>query len=551
LWMVPMVPQKSIKKNIKILLLTGKAAASLVKVYAPENTSVFVLPINVAAFINSSIIKKHLPKTALRGYDLVMVPGLVSGDLQTLTDYYGVPFVKGPRYASDIPLTLRETNPFELSSIYPADKFLKKQRLAKGQIALEEGFGKPIDVEKGEFLLGFEHQFPIGIERPPLIMAEIVDAPKLSDKKILERAKYYLQFGADVLDIGAVANNPQPERIATIIQSLQPLKKEFKFLISVDTLNSDEIFAAIKANVELILSIDHGNIETLLPAIPPKVGVVFIPTNVREGKIPRETTKRVESLLTLKEKLIKAGLTKLFADPIIEMPIYPGFTTSLEYYMAYRKADIATPMMTCIGNVTEFIAADPIGINALFGSIAVELGIQLLLVTDVSVKCRGGIKEVKKARDLAFIAKQTKKPPKGVGVHLLMAKSRVANDFELTEEEQSRLVFLPRAEKNALYTQEFEPDPQGNFIIWVDYHQQRIYTRHLAFKTNKPTITFACAKARPIFEEIIKRKLVSKIDHAYYLGRELERAEICLYLGKTFVQDEQTFQDNFELQFEK
>ena len=33
------------------------------------------------------------------------------------------------------------------------------------------------------------------------------------------------------------------------------------------------------------------------------------------------------------------------------------------------------------------------------------------------------------------------------------------------------------------------------------------------------------------------------VDHAYYIGRELERAEICLYLGKTFVQNEQVFKD--------
>ncbi|MHA1586132.1 MAG: DUF4346 domain-containing protein [Candidatus Heimdallarchaeota archaeon] len=31
------------------------------------------------------------------------------------------------------------------------------------------------------------------------------------------------------------------------------------------------------------------------------------------------------------------------------------------------------------------------------------------------------------------------------------------------------------------------------------------------------------------------------MDHAFYMGRELERAEICLYLGKTYIQNKQTF----------
>jgi len=32
-------------------------------------------------------------------------------------------------------------------------------------------------------------------------------------------------------------------------------------------------------------------------------------------------------------------------------------------------------------------------------------------------------------------------------------------------------------------------------------------------------------------------KLISKLDHSLYLGRELAKAEICLYLGKSYSQD--------------
>jgi len=538
-----MAPKHSSAKELKILLLTGRSAAKIVRQNAPAAIDIHILPIDIAAFISLPFIKKHLPKSLAQNYDLIMVPGLVQGDVASLSDFFGVPFVKGPRYASDIRMTLREINPFTLSTISPADKFLKKQRFSQLQEILRKGFQKELEPDKGEFVLGFKNPFPVGIARPPLIMAEIVDATTLPKEKIIERALYYLRNGAEILDIGAVANNPQPERIPSIITLLEGLRNDYSFAISIDTLNEKEILAAIDAGVELILSVDHGNFDAVVSAIPTNVAVVFLPTNVREGQIPRKPKARIKSLLQLKEQLLEVGITKLVADPIIEMPIYPGFSSSLEYYIAYRKADPRTPMMTCIGNVTEFIAADPIGINALFGCIAVELGIQLLLVTDVSVKCRGGIKEITKARNLAYVAKQMNKPPKGLGISLLMAKSRTANDLELTMEEQKKLFFLPAEKEFSLYTDQFIPDPKGSFKIWVDYHKQQIYVHHLAFKTNAPTLTLASDKARPLFEEIMKRKLVSTIDHAYYLGRELERAEICLYLGKTYIQDEQVFQD--------
>ena len=51
-------------------------------------------------------------------------------------------------------------------------------------------------------------------------------------------------------------------------------------------------------------------------------------------------------------------------------------------------------------------------------------------------------------------------------------------------------------------------------------------------------VTVAGRNARDILNTIIERGLVSRLDHAGYLGRELERAEIALRLKKNYVQDE-------------
>ena len=51
-------------------------------------------------------------------------------------------------------------------------------------------------------------------------------------------------------------------------------------------------------------------------------------------------------------------------------------------------------------------------------------------------------------------------------------------------------------------------------------------------------ITVAGRNARDILNTLIERGLVSRLDHAGYLGRELERAEIALRLKRSYVQDE-------------
>ncbi|MHA1212899.1 MAG: dihydropteroate synthase-like protein [Candidatus Heimdallarchaeota archaeon] len=538
------------QSKLKILLITGKSAEELVKKFAPTNADVIVLPVNVAAFITKKMILENLHKKDTQKYDLIIAPGLIQEDLSDLKDHFGIPVVKGPRYASDIRMALQESDPFSLSPKFAADKFLKESKLAKSKELLQNGFTKTID-QDNEFTIGFQAKLPVGLNRPPLVMAELVDAPKMTLEAMKTRAIYYLRHGANIIDIGAVANNPNPKKIEEIVSCLKELQTKWNFAISIDTLNSEEILSAIDAGVELILSIDHGNIERLKDHIPKEVGVIIVPTNVKEGLLPKTSVERVKSLLTLRDKLHDAGITKIIADPIIEMPIYPGFSNSLAHYIEYRKIDTKTPMMTCIGNVTEFIAADPIGINALFGCIAVELGIQFLLVTDVSVKCRGGIKEVVKGRDMAFIAKQLAAPPKGHGVNILMAKSRTANDLSIIEMDNVENIIIENEDKNLLYNLDYIPDPKGSFTIWIDYHKQLIHVTHLAFKTNKPDLHLTASQAKQLFDEITKRDLVSNIGHAYYLGRELERAEICLYLGKSYVQNEQSFKEEEKIHLEK
>lgn len=77
-------------------------------------------------------------------------------------------------------------------------------------------------------------------------------------------------------------------------------------------------------------------------------------------------------------------------------------------------------------------------------------------------------------------------------------------------------------------------DPAGYFVIDVSEGCLRLRHYHAA---GHQTLTLVGRTARALYLEAIARALVSRLDHAAYLGRELARAEAALSLGVPFVQD--------------
>jgi len=79
----------------------------------------------------------------------------------------------------------------------------------------------------------------------------------------------------------------------------------------------------------------------------------------------------------------------------------------------------------------------------------------------------------------------------------------------------------------------FIPDTKGSFkIIVEDNLIKAIYYRDYV-KNSVITST----NARAIYEEILRRDMISRMEHAAYLGMELEKAEIALKLNKKYIQD--------------
>ena len=114
---------------------------------------------------------------------------------------------------------------------------------------------------------------------------------------------------------------------------------------------------------------------------------------------------------------------------------------------------------------------------------------------------------------------------------------------------------------NDLSNRYIELDPNGYFIIKVNLQTKQIILEHylnkineegyaLDPKTNEPikcdskqikrcNQTFKGISAKEIGIEITEKRndLISRFDHALYLGRELQKAEECLYKKIPYIQD--------------
>ncbi|MFH1409076.1 MAG: DUF4346 domain-containing protein [Nanoarchaeota archaeon] len=86
---------------------------------------------------------------------------------------------------------------------------------------------------------------------------------------------------------------------------------------------------------------------------------------------------------------------------------------------------------------------------------------------------------------------------------------------------------------------EFILDPEGYFLIRIIPERNEI---EVGFCTMKNEVKLKVIGKKPIdiYHTILtKQKLAIRPDHAAYLGRELQKAYLCLRLGKDYIQDDE------------
>jgi dihydropteroate synthase-like protein len=197
----------------RILFLTGRLAHDSlcreIEGLAKRGFSyrVHELGLQVAGLMTADMIKRRLqaPGDAQR----IIVPGLCGGDVEALSQTYGVPVERGPKDLKDLP----------------------------------EYFGTA-------------GRRPDLSERRVTILAEIVDAPHMDIEQIIERAAAYRADGADVIDLGCLPGVAFPH----LEESVSALKHE-GHAVSVDSLDPPELTRGAAAGADYLLSLKESTLH--------------------------------------------------------------------------------------------------------------------------------------------------------------------------------------------------------------------------------------------------------------------------------------------------
>jgi dihydropteroate synthase-like protein len=241
-----------------ILFLTGKLAEKSLRRTlesiepSPFTYEVLNVGINVAGLMTADLIKRRVIDAGKAAR--IVVPGRCRGDLQALTQHYGIAVERGPEELKDLP----------------------------------EFFGKK---KRRRDLSRYDVK----------IFAEIVDAPQLDIAAILQRAARYQRDGADVIDVGCWPDTPFPH-MEDLIHAL----KEAGHRVSVDSVDPQELLRGGKAGADYLLSLNQ---ETLWVAGEVESVPVLIPTQ------PADLESLFRAIDAL-EKKQKPFIADAILDPI-------------------------------------------------------------------------------------------------------------------------------------------------------------------------------------------------------------------------------------------
>ena len=197
----------------RILFLTGRLAHDSLcrEIEGLEKRDfswrVHELGLQVAGLMTADMIRRRLPPQ--EDVQRIVVPGLCGGDVEALSQMYGVPVERGPKDLKDLP------------------EFFGTA-------------GRTTDLS----------------EHGVAIIAEIVDAPNMGVGEILERAAAYRADGADVIDLGCLPGVAFPH----LEDSIAALKHE-GCAVSVDSLERHELLRGAAAGADYLLSLKESTLD--------------------------------------------------------------------------------------------------------------------------------------------------------------------------------------------------------------------------------------------------------------------------------------------------
>ena len=527
---------------MKVLIITGNLAYPLIESVvkdSKEDIIIHVAETQVAAFLTPRQIIKEVRThfgDQLDEIDMMLVPGLIKKGTREITKELGIPTFKGSTDGADLAMVLNLVGSIDLSEDKPADKLIEEEKRREAFKIIDEFENDEENIKKllekpNNIMIG---KLPVGEDFPMRVLSEIANAPFLSKEALINKCQYFVDSGADMIDIGMAAGEDFSDKVPELIETLRPIVGDRP--LSIDTLNTKEIKVAAEHGIDFVLSLDLGNQSEIAHVLKEKnIPAVLLPTNFSEGFTPKSPKERVDAMNRLIEDV--DGLPYV-ADLILDPVNSPSIVDSIIACHEFHKINPA-PMFFGVGNVTELMDADSGGVNVLLAGIGMELGVSILFTPEESGKTRGSVYELATASKMMFLAKNRKSIPKDLGINMVAFKDKhKRNDVivnELGDVPETRL-------KKPL---KFVRDKAGSFKISIDYgttvESSKIIATH--FKKNEPDLVIVGHSAKEIYEEIITKNLVTRMEHAAYLGSELQKAEIAMITGKEYVQDFELFKN--------
>lgn len=489
---------------MNILIATGHLAIDTVKDAVGNDAEILLIDTEVAAFITpGKLLDAYMRDYQPNAFDFLLVPGLVSGDFSGVASKIGCPVYRGSKHAYDLATVLRFADEITFSKEIPACELIegiRKEEALKTLHDLEENASPA-------FNLG---SLKIGGDSTMKVMAEIVDAASVGEVELKQKIKHFLEQGASIIDLG-ISMTSLVKEVETTVRIARKITGK---PLSIDTTIAEHILCAVENGVDLVLSLNSSNIDSVADKIAEKnVAAVVIPD---PGKDHDSLTENVE-------KCREYGIKKIIADPILD-PAGHGFTESIIRYKNFAEQYPDIPLFFGAGNVTELFDADSTGINALLCTIAADTGSSILFTPEYSDKTQGSISELNTAAAMMKLAEFRKSSPKDLGFDLFCIKEK-RKRFEMQ---------MPEDAIVAKSSEGWELDPKGPFRIGITHDPEG---RGYIVAEHEMT-TIIGNNASEVLDSIISEKLVSKLDHVGYLGMELTKAEIALQFNRSYEQDD-------------
>lgn len=520
---------------MKVLIITGNLAYPLIKdvVADFDNAEIHIADTQVAAFLTPTQIVNEVRnnfESEMDEIDMILVPGLIKKDTDEIASSLKIPTFKGSTDGADLGMVLSLLDSIELSTSKPADKLIEEEKRREALKFIDDFES---DRELREELLKKPNNIlvknlPVGEDFPMRVLAEIANAPFLSKEELIRKCQFFVDSEADMIDIGMAAGEDYSDMVPDLINTLRPIIGDRP--LSIDTLNTKEIRVACEHGIDLVLSLDLGNYSKVADTLKEyDVPAVLLPTNFSEGITPKTPEERVNLMEELIEKT--DGL-KYIADMILDPVNSSSIVESIIACDDFHRINPA-PMFFGVGNVTELMDADSGGVNVLLAGIGMELGVSVLFTPEESGKTRGSVKELATASKMMFLAKHRGSIPKDLGINMVEFKDKHKKLQTPVEGIEDLEIIKPTEPIK------FVRDKAGSFKIIIDYGTSLENSKIMAihFKKNAPDLIFEGKTAKEIYDEIIKKGLVTKLEHAAYLGAELEKAEIAMVTRKDYVQD--------------